>query len=714
MVFFNCTFKCRILTMTILSIMAAMTSQNSLALENVDDNTLGNITGEGIAILPQNFALSFNTPDVATDDGGGYIRFIPVGPLSATATAKGYQKADGWLYGLSVSQSNKNLGVTLDSTDWGSMMGRPIDSWGTAKNPWVAYAKTSIVPDFTGNTTNSNVTYLTLEAPFYDTTLPVTATPASSAYNLKLGLWADFFKRDPSVAESGYAGLDLTNRLRLAAVWDGFSINGTNLKVFQTLGGVKASDGGQYTALLKINGVPNQSRTFNYGMSTSYNQTLGLAGLLRLNSRPTDTVRGAVSNQTVTRQIIQMNYAPATNWDTTSATFGGTYSEGTVLATATGALGSPVANINTTETVANGTEGITTTYIPMTNSSYRGDTPPIYSAGPPEVPGYKQSFPGAFVNGGLCTNADDSNAQIRDGSLQFGQCLTQESFTTRRFKASGTNTWTPPAFQSVLRLSTQEKTDSGTGTPALGGTLPNFAPNTNAEGIFLYDVNINLVLGSLYQPLMLSTDGNNFAIELARIPNVSAIYNQVYTDYSNPASATYKGSTCNIYQCGTNGITGFQGNNATHSSITIGSTIYNASANTLEADQTVGAYGVSVGELKTGNNLPSQTVQDYTQVWQETRSWDCARNGFGNCKIIGPSYWWTAWSTPSIVTSTEMRQNYNNQILKNVTTMPQGTTNINNTINSMTPPAGAPLNNFGSAVVDGLLINHMKFSTTGL
>ncbi|MBK7300969.1 MAG: hypothetical protein IPI79_11905 [Moraxellaceae bacterium] len=112
--------------------------------------------------------------------------------------------------------------------------------------------------------------------------------------------------RDSTIVESGYNGLN--NRLRLAFTWDGFSINGSNIKIFQTLDGVTPAMGGTYDATLKINGV-DTDKTFNYGLSTSYNKTLGIAGLVRLNSGPTNTAdrRGVVSAQTVTREIRQIN-----------------------------------------------------------------------------------------------------------------------------------------------------------------------------------------------------------------------------------------------------------------------------------------------------------------------------------------------------------------------------------------------------------------------
>jgi hypothetical protein len=169
-------------------------------------------------------------------------------------------------------------------------------------------------------------------------------------------------------------------------------------------------------------------------------------------------------------------------------------------------------------------------------------------------------------------------------------------------------------------LSTQETTDTATAllsTPAInGGAAPTF--NTT-EGLFLYNPNINLVLGTLYQPLTfgVAPDGKNLVIELARIPNKESIYKKIYTNYDDSNVATnggYTGSTCNIYQCGTNGTTEYQGNNATHSSITIGSTLYDSATNSLSARKDNGAVGVSFGPLvaRTGINASKSYLQ-----WQD-------------------------------------------------------------------------------------------------
>lgn len=665
------------------SFISLCVSQSIFALQEISDDALSETTGEGIALLPENFSFRLNGADNANNGAGTYgagsIRLIPVGPLSATATAKGYKKADAWLYGLSLSQSNKNLGAAIDGSDWGTLYGRPIDSWGTADNPWVfTTLNDQNVPNFAG--TISNVTYLALEAPLRKMVLPAAGTAESSAYNLKLGLWTDIFQRDAAVPEIGLNGL--SNRLRLAAVWDGFSINGSNLKVFQTLGGVTPSMGGTYNATLKINNVPTV-KTFNYGMNTNYNNTFGVAGLVRLNSGATDTKRGTVSNQTVTREIVQVDYDPTTN----------TFFENGVLAT-----GSTITSAQAN--ASNNTNGVRTSYDPPTNATVSG----------------------SFYNGGMCTTPKPNTT---GGNGQVGQCLNQNGFSTRRLRAKGTNDWTAPTATSVFRISTQEITGGtyDSSTPALGGAVPNFQPNTSADGIFLYDMNVNLVLGNLYQPLMLSTDGNNFSIELARIPNVQEVYRRIYTRYENidPAASvdsgvTYLGSTCNIYQCGTSTVAGYQGSSATHSSITIGSTNYDPATNKLSADKSIGAYGVSIGELKSGTGLASSTQEDFTQVWLRSRGTSGSGwGGWGAWSAVVPQAPITGQPHPSLDRpnpyETTWRQNYNNQILGIQTTTPA---DIAGRINNMQPPGATVSNNFGSAAIDGLLIQHLKLTTTGL
>lgn len=164
---------------------------------------------------------------------------------------------------------------------------------------------------------------------------------------------------------------------------------------------------------------------------------------------------------------------------------------------------------------------------------------------------------------------------------------------------------------NILRLSTREMTNSNIlDTPAFtaGAKAPVFDAS---EGVFIQNLNANIVLGSLYQPVILGSDGKNFSLEVARIPNKAEIYKKIYLNYDNPNPASnggYYGSVCNIYQCGSNGSSQYQGNNATHSSITIGSTVYNKEKNQLSAFKDAGAVGISFGAPPGTPNIPTSAT----------------------------------------------------------------------------------------------------------
>ncbi|MCU4414690.1 hypothetical protein KTH71_11725 [Acinetobacter sp. WU_MDCI_Axc73] len=503
------------------SVIGLFLSQSCFALQEISDEKLSETTGEGIAFLPENFSYQFNGTD--NTQGAGYIRIIPVGPITDTAkdtnkdgfvntSDHSVGKADIYLYGLALSQANKTKGSVLDSTDWNTRFGKDIVSWGTAENPWIIKVATEKnVPNFSAlsstDTGKGDISYLSFEAPLFNTTIPTDDKAGAGAYNLKLGAWADAFVRDPDKVEGDSNQFNLgqmygnasdanrANRLRLQAILNGFSLNGSNLKLFQTLGGA----------------------TNNNGMSTSYNNTLGLTGVFRINSGDSQNLRATFT---------AANRVEDTNWTMSDTT--------------------------------------------------------AYGCG--------------------------------SSSVAYGVAKCEYRFRSKNVTDSVTDgIWTPPSVQNVLRLSTKEKTNSALlDTPALGGAMPQFDDN---EGLYLYNPNINVVLGSLYQPLTLGVapDGKNIVIEIARLPNKESIYKQVYTDYSG-ADTSYKGSTCNIYQCGNNGLAGYQGNNATHSSISIGSTEYTAATNTLNAHKGNGAIGVSFGQLQQRTGITA--TKTYTR-WQD-------------------------------------------------------------------------------------------------
>ncbi|MFW2160198.1 hypothetical protein ACG93T_02185 [Acinetobacter beijerinckii] len=724
------------------SLIGLFLNQSVFALEEISDESLSETTGEGIAFLPENFAMVFRGENAGNETVAnivadrtkdtGYIRYIPVGPLSSSAPATA-GKADLFLYGLSISKGDGNLNNRLGSDP-------TIRSWGTADNPWLFKVQTdSNIPNF-GNTVtpannctttpdNCKVTYLALEAPrheFYalnytDTTknvgntIPVSSAAGADAYNLKLAFWADAFVRDPKKAEGASDQFDLissgrANRLRLQAVWDGLSINGSQIQMFQTLGGAVAGAGGGYIK------------------DTSYNNTLGLAGVLRFNSG---------------------------------------------------------------DTRADGTSGfkanITTTGGTAATSSYVDDAGNVITGSADNTWINRYSPSATTVPSGTTTAQGSTNCNTPGGSAAFVCSYQIRSRTTRVSNAYANGTWTTPSLvnNGVLRFSTREtgavqgKLDS----PAVNGvTAPTFDAN---EGLYAYGANINLVLGTLYQPLMVNKDStsNNLVLEVAAIPNKPDLYKKIYTAYAgNTGSLTtaqiaeYQGSTCSVYACGTpivvNGVKTYQGVNATHSSISIGSTQYDPNTGLMTAYKGADAVGVSFGALPTGTVSPTGQNYYYYELQNRERrrgssntNWQycTAGNSTGACTTWGVNNTGgglnfnsrnAAWKTSagtSLYNPTVPQNGYSYNDTTNGTpftvpsagSLPQANSSwdaVNKqwvsrwdgtTWSSSSPAAlgnfanatigdvqqalsNTQFTNLGSAVIDGMLIQHMKITTKGL
>ena len=561
-------------------VISLILSGQTYALEMLEEEALSDVTGEGIAFLPEDTALLFRGAGTTTNASGlmtdaigrttetvaaildpttgrnndtGYIRFIPVGPLTTAATDISINggtglpnniygattgKADLFLYGLAISKGNRDYNSRISLTD------PTIASWGTATNPWLLKVETaSSISNFSSvNCTSATdplcqVSFLAFEAPLYDIAVPTsnlsgptTDGLGGDAYNLKLAYWADAFVRDPTQPENMGAtgaqfdvgGAGRANRMRLQGVLDGVSLNGSRMQMFQTLGGA--------TTAGAVDG---------HATDTFYNNTLGLAGVLRLNSGDTQALRAVFSTTGATR-----TFNPVSGFNgpsTTATTFGSGCGSGSV----------------------------------------------------------------DFLNG--------------DCQYRFRERTVTDSVTGQ--------TWTPPTNMSVLRLSTQETANTSIiDTPAIGALAGGgSAPVFNAtEGMFLYGFNANLVLGSLAQPLIVGKDSasNNLVLEVTSISNKAELYKGIYTDYSG-LDASYKGSTCNVIQCGNNGLTGYQGNNATHSSITIGSTVYNSANNTLTAYSGLDSVGVSFGALNArvqGASSVARNDVEFQQRQKRTQS----------------------------------------------------------------------------------------------
>lgn len=715
------------LKLSALCVAIACVQTNALALENLeklDDDALADSTGEGIAFLPENAVLLLRGAGAGTTESittlltdrsndTGYINYIPVGPLTNAAATSGAGKADVYLYGLAISKGDNDLNSRLNATD------PLIRSWGTADNPWLFKVETETgLPNFAPTGTDS-VTYLALEAPLHhlytldytdnskdvSNNIPTTGETGADAYNLKLGLWADAFVLDPTKSATdstrfNLGGTNRANRLRLQAIWDGLSINGSDIKLFQTMGGA------------------TNTATNGNAKDTAYNHTLGLAGVLRFNS-------------------------------------------GDTRATSSGGF---KANITTT----GGGGAATSSTAGWVNR---------YSPHPSTVPA------------GTTTAQGTTNCTQPGGTIPFVCQYQIRSRTTTINNAYTNGTWSAPNLTNagILRFSTQE---SGTvqgvlDSPATGvgsGSAPTFDAN---EGVFLYGANINLVLGSLYQPLILNKDSgsNNLVLEIAAIPNKADIYKKIYTAYTGylggATASDYSGSTCSVYFCGTpievnNGVTGvktYQGNTATHSSISIGSTEYNPNTGLMTAYKGIDAVGVSFGALPIASTNPTGQSYYYYELQNRERRRG-ANNRYRYClnescsslssnsgtntglrfdnmgavwktstgtslynpTVASTGYTWaetTGGSTfvvPSLgagglpqadaawnPTTKQWESKWDGTTWTPTTTLPAASSFSNSTQKDVLESfSKSQFTNLGSAVIDGMLIQHMKITTKGL
>ena len=120
---------------------------------------------------------------------------------------------------------------------------------------------------------------------------------------------------------------------------------------------------------------------------------------------------------------------------------------------------------------------------------------------------------------------------------------------------------------------------------------------------------------------------------MTRIPNVPAIYNTIYQNYTNVnagkqivfedkvtgtvgpnlGDSVWQGSTCNVYSCGNefmanNGTSQYQGRNATHSSVAIGS-VERLPGNLLNAQRENNSTGIVFKDRNgVGVNLGSVAI----------------------------------------------------------------------------------------------------------
>ncbi|WP_291360306.1 hypothetical protein, partial [Acinetobacter sp. UBA3025] len=186
-------------------------------------------------------------------------------------------KADVFIYGLALSKSDNSLSSRYSNQGF---------NWGTASNPWLFHAGSETVKQFTD--TGKEVGYLALEAPL------ATAAANEADNNIKLGFWTDIFSRSLNSSNTiDYAtgaptsGLDISERFRAQFIANGLSMNGSQVRLFQTL----------------------------TSPDLAYSQTLGLASLIRLNTNDDPSTLTSDSNNLNSKGIRISSAAKENNLD---------------------------------------------------------------------------------------------------------------------------------------------------------------------------------------------------------------------------------------------------------------------------------------------------------------------------------------------------------------------------------------------------------------
>ena len=563
--------KTRFARSCLASMIALCSAASVHALETLSDQSLSDTTGEGIALLPENFKMVFqgakdisssSTYGAATDAASllaaskndtGFIRIIPTGEnysgLASTVTAADaaakQTKADVFIYGLALSKSDDQLNLRYSNQGF---------TWGTSANPWLFRAGTeSQVQQFQVSNAAANVGYLALEAPL------ATVAADESDNNIKLGYWADAFSRKwgssnavnvitgapvavPMTSDAtNDQNLDKNQRLRFQFVANGLSLNGSQVRLFQT-----------------------QSSSV-----TQQNQTLGMASILRLN-----------------------------------------------------------------------------------------------------------------------TNDNPQNIKSTDTNLNA----------------------------KAIRISTAAIDDGSYSTPALNGSS---APTFNStEGLYIYSPNINLVLGNMYQPFIVGSEGKNIILEVTAIPNVASIYNKIYTHYKD-AEATYAVNASGGYYKSKSGayysVQNFSSVSTFYKKIvdtTNNVTSYVAdSAGTYVKDNVSGGF-VELGytssiSAPTKYAISNQSALDALANQYKGSTCNVAVCGTNGAQVNGISYQGTNATHSSISMGTVARDASANTLIANRDSTATG-------IMFKSAAAGVPAVNLGSAAIDGVLIQHLKIKTTGL
>jgi len=608
------------------------------AMQELTDSSLSDTTGEGVALVLDDFKMVFQAPNDASSGSSyargianpgqadtGFIRIIPTGENYAQLGERAYNKvydrvyASSYLNGIS---ANANLYQTTYNNSVSTYKTQNYNSTLTAiRNEIGANARSGIVEEYR-NSTLMQQYYQQRYEDYYDGTI-ITGLKSDGTTSHILTAW----QKDKSVEyalKNTYEMIELLygNKVTtpLNNTWTqqaGTRTNAIDSRVTKVVENATqeklAIEADKYALIQAKNAVTAMEQAVKASATTAAKEAAMGASVSTLRTKADVFIYGLAlsksDNSLSSRYSNQgFNWGTASNpWlfhagSETVKQFTDTGKEVSYLA-----LEAPLATVAANEADNNIKLGFWTDIFSRSlNSSNTVD----YATGAPTSGlDISERFRAQFIANGLSMNGSQVRLfqTLTSPDLAYSQTLglaslirlnTNDDPSTLTSDSNNLNS-------KGIRISTAAKENNLDGdgpTPALNGSAAPIFHDT--EGLYLYSPNINLVLGTMYQPFVVGSEGNNIILEVTRIPKIPDIYNRIYQRYPDGkggflGSEALLGSTCNVYTCGTeikaqasDSIALYQGRDATHSSIAIGSVERIANTNMLKAKDDNNATGV--------------------------------------------------------------------------------------------------------------------------
>ncbi len=608
------------------------------AMQELTDSSLSDTTGEGVALVLDDFKMVFQAPNDASSGSSyargianpgqadtGFIRIIPTGENYAQLGERAYNKvydrvyASSYLNGIS---ANANLYQTTYDNSVSTYKTQNYNATLTAiRNEIGASARSGIVEEYR-NSTLMQQYYQQRYEDYYDGTI-ITGLKSDGTTSHTLTAW----QKDKSVEyalKNTYEMIELLygNKVTtpLNNTWTqqaGTRTNAIDSRVTTVVENATqeklAIEADRYALIQAKNAVTAMEQAVKASATTAAKEAAMGASVSTLRTKADVFIYGLAlskSDNSLSSRYGNQGFS----WGTASNPWlfhagAETVKQFTDTGKEVGylALEAPLATVAANEADNNIKLGFWTDIFSRSlNSSNTVD----YATGAPTSGlDISERFRAQFIANGLSMNGSQVRLfqTLTSPDLAYSQTLglaslirlnTNDDPSTLTSDSNNLNS-------KGIRISSAAKENNLDGdgpTPALNGSAAPIFHDT--EGLYLYSPNINLVLGSMYQPFVVGSEGNNIILEVTRIPKIPDIYNRIYQRYPDGkggflGSEALLGSTCNVYTCGTeikaqasDSIALYQGRDATHSSIAIGSVERIANTNMLKAKDDNNATGV--------------------------------------------------------------------------------------------------------------------------